>query len=268
MMVGRRDVGHAVTSPTPTPGHTKAFADHFSAHAKTYSRFRPRYSTALFDWLAVVSPGTGHAWDAGTGNGQVAQRLVARFARVTATDASEEQIRNAVPHTRIAYSVAQYESGLPAGSVQLVTVGQALHWFDADAFCKEAKRVLQPKGILAAFAYVHSTIAPELDLLMHHHHSVTLGRYWPREHHLIHEEYRSIALPIDELPAPPFEMQEVWTVEQYLGFLRSWSATQKLIAAQGEEPILAFERTFAEAWGNVARRAVRWPMFIRAGEIR
>jgi SAM-dependent methyltransferase len=257
-----------VTSRTPTPRSTQAFADHFSAHATTYARYRPRYPSALFQWLAVVSPSTALAWDAGTGNGQVAQGLVTRFAKVTATDASEEQIRNAIPHARITYGVAQYESGLAAKSAQLVTVGQALHWFDADAFCKEARRVLQPKGVLAAFAYVHSTITPELDLLMQHHHGVTLGHYWPKEHHYIHEEYRSIALPIDELAAPPFEMQEEWTLEQYLGFLRSWSATQKLIAARGEEPILAFERTFAEAWGRVERRKVRWPMFIRAGEIR
>ncbi len=257
-----------MSAKPPTPFNTKAFADHFSAHAATYLKFRPRYPLALFQWLAVVSPGTGLAWDAGTGNGQVAQGLVTRFARVKATDASEEQIKNAIPHGRITYGVAQYESGLDAGSAQLVTVGQALHWFDADAFCKEARRVLQPKGILAAFAYVHSTITPEIDLLVRHHHDVTLGHYWAKEHHYIHEEYRSIALPIDELVAPPFEMHEEWALNGYIGFLRSWSATQKLIAARGEEPIVAFEHKLAEAWGDVARRTVRWPMFIRAGEIR
>jgi SAM-dependent methyltransferase len=243
-----------VTQRSSTPRDTPAFADHFSAHATTYATYRPRYPMALFHWLAVVSPGTGQAWDAGTGNGQVAQGLITRFARVTATDASAEQI--------------QYESGLPAASAQLVTVGQALHWFDADAFCREAQRVLQPGGVLAAFAYVHSTITPEIDLVVRHHHSVTLGHYWPREHHYIHEEYRSIPLPIDELVAPPFEMAEEWSLAQYIGFLRSWSGTQRAIAARGEEPILSFEATLTEVWGDTPRRTVRWPMFMRAGEIR
>jgi SAM-dependent methyltransferase len=250
------------------PGGAAGFSDHFSGHAATYATYRPKYPAALFHWLAVTAPGTAQAWDAGTGNGQVAHGLVTRFARVHGTDASAEQIRNALPHPRITYGVAQYESGLPDRSTQLVTVGQALHWFDADAFCREARRILQPGGILAAFAYVHSTITPELDLLVRHHHGVTLGHYWPKEHHYIHEEYRSIALPIDELVAPPFEIVEEWTLGQYFGFLRSWSATQKLIAARGEEPILAFERTFGEAWGAAERRTVRWPMFMRAGEIR
>ncbi len=249
-------------------GPTQTFADHFSAHASTYATYRPRYPLALFHWLAATAPGTGQAWDAGTGNGQVAMGLVTRFSRVQATDASAEQIANAIPHPRITYAVAQYESGLADASAQLVTVGQALHWFDADAFCREAKRVLQPRGVLAAFAYQHSTVTPEVDTLVRHHHDVTLGRYWPKEHHLIHEEYRTIALPIDELTPPPFEMHEEWSFDQYVGFLRSWSATQRMAAARGPEPVEAFEQSLAEAWGEARTRTVRWPMFVRAGEIR
>lgn len=244
------------------------FADHFSSHAATYRAFRPRYPAALFHWLAVTAPGTALAWDAGTGNGQVATGLVQRFARVVATDASAEQVARADLHPRIEYRVAQYESGLADGAAQLVTVGQALHWFDADAFSREVRRVLQPRGVLAAFAYQHSRISADVDLLVRHHHDVTLGHYWPKEHHLIHDEYRSIALPIDELVAPPFELQEDWSLEQYTGFLRSWSATQRLIAARGEEPVRQFEEELRRAWGPLPRRAVTWPLFIRAGEIR
>ena len=247
---------------------TRAFADHFSAHAATYASFRPRYPLALFHWLALISPGTALAWDAGTGNGQVATGLVTRFSRVVATDASADQIRLADTHARIDYHVAQYESGIADHAAQLVTVGQALHWFDADAFCREARRVLQPGGVLAAFAYVHSRVSTAVDLVVRQHHDVTLGHYWPPEHHWIHDEYRSIALPIDELVVPPFELREEWTLAEYTGFLRSWSGTQRLIAARGEEPIRAFEQTLAEAWGVLDRRTVTWPLLLRAGEIR
>ena len=251
-----------------TERSTRAFHDHFSAHAGTYATFRPRYPVALFHWLAVVAPGTALAWDVGTGNGQVATGLITRFAKVVATDASAEQIANAQTHARITYRIAQYESGIADHTAQLVTVGQALHWFDADAFCKEVQRVLQPGGVLAAFAYTHSQVTPDVDMVVRHHHDVTLGHYWPVEHHLIHEEYRGIALPIDELVAPPFELREDWTLAQYRGFLRSWSGTQRLIAARGEEPILAFERDLEAAWGADPRRTVTWPMFMRVGEIR
>ena len=247
---------------------TRAFADHFSAHAALYAEFRPRYPAALFHWLAVVAPGTAQAWDAGTGNGQVALGLASRFARVRATDASAEQIAQAVPHPRIDYAVARYESGLPAAGAQLVTAGQALHWFDADAFSREAKRVLQPGGILAVFGYKYSRVSEAVDDLVRHHMEMTLGQYWPPEHRVVNEGYRSIALPIDELVPPPLELREEWSVAQYIGFLRTWSGTHRFIAARGDEPITQFEQALVTAWGGPPRRAIRWELFVRAGEVR
>lgn len=246
----------------------QAFADHFSAHAAEYAAYRPHYPPALFHWLSEIAPGTQLAWDAGTGNGQVAHGLVTRFARVVATDASAEQVANAPPHARIAYKVTSYESGITDGAAQLVTVGQALHWFDLEAFTAEVRRVLQPGGVLAAFAYGHNRVAPEIDEIVRHHHGVTLGEFWPREHWLIHEGYRSFELPIAELTPPPLELREEWTLEQFVGFLRTWSATQRLITARGEAEIIAFEAELARRWGGVARRAVNWPMVIRAGTVR
>ncbi|MDH5235174.1 MAG: class I SAM-dependent methyltransferase [Gemmatimonadota bacterium] len=246
----------------------RTFKDHFSSHAASYAAYRPRYPVALFHWLAVVAPGTVQAWDAGTGNGQVALGLVTRFSRVRATDASAEQIAQAVPHPRISYAVAQYESGLEGRSADLVTAGQALHWFDADAFCGEACRVLRPGGILAVFGYKYSTVAPEVDELVRHHLEMRLGQYWPPEHRTINDEYRGIALPIDELVPPPLELREDWSLAQYIGFLRTWSGTRRFIEARGEEPILEFERALTEAWGASTRRAVRWELFVRAGEVR
>lgn len=245
-----------------------AFADHFSAHAAAYAAYRPRYPVALFHWLAVVAPGTQLAWDAGTGNGQVAHGLVTRFARVVATDASAEQVANAPPHPRITYEVTRYDTSILGGTAQLVTVGQALHWFDMPSFVREVRRVLQPGGVLAAFAYAHSRVSPDVDELVRYHHDVTLGPCWPREHHLIHEGYGSLALPIDELVPPPLELRESWSLEQYIGFLRTWSATQRFLRTRGPDPIASFEVALAERWGEVPRRDVYWPMVIRAGEVR
>lgn len=246
----------------------RGFADHFSAHAAQYAVYRPRYPAALFHWLADHAPGAQRVWDAGTGNGQVAHGLVTRFARVHATDASAEQIAAATPHPRIAYAEARYESGLPDGAVQLVTVGQALHWFDLPAFLAEVGRVLQPDGLLAAFAYGHNRVSPEIDPLVRRHHEVTVGPYWPREHMLIHDGYRSLELPIDEVTPPPLEMREEWSIEQFIGFLRTWSATQRLLKDQGDGPILRFESALRERWGEAKRRVVTWPLVIRAGRLR
>lgn len=244
------------------------FADHFSGHASTYAEFRPHYPAALYDWLISIAPDAQLAWDVGTGNGQVAHGLVTRFARVLATDPSAQQLVHAAPHPRIQFRQTTYASGLADSSVQLVTVGQALHWFALEGFFAEARRVLQPGGVVAAFAYAHSRVTPEIDVLVRRYHDVTLEGYWAPEHHLIHAGYRTLPMPIDEIAAPSFELCEQWTLARYIGFLRSWSSAQRLIAAGGESRVVAFEAELTAAWGRTPVRAVIWPLVLRAGPLR
>src|ERR1044071_1842117 len=97
--------------------------------------FRPRYPQKLFEYLASVAPGRQLAWDCATGNGQAAVGLASVFDRVIATDASEKQIANAQQRERVEYRLAPAEnSGLESATVDLVTVAQALHWFDMEQF--------------------------------------------------------------------------------------------------------------------------------------
>lgn len=119
------------------------FKDLFSNHAKEYKEFRPTYPEGLFEFLSSQAPDHGAAWDCATGNGQGAEGLAKYFNHVYATDASSAQIKQAAPLKNVHYSVATAEhSGLPGQSTSLVTVFQALHWFDLEKFFKEVKRVL------------------------------------------------------------------------------------------------------------------------------
>lgn len=245
------------------------FSHLFSGHASIYAAYRPTYPPALYDWLASLAPTHELAWDVGTGNGQVALGLTPHFARVMATDPSAEQLANAEPHARVEYRKTTYDSALPAASVGLVTVGQALHWFALDEFFAEVRRVLSPGGIVAAFAYVHSSASPELDRVTRHYHDVTCWEHWAPEHHIIREGYRTLDLPIHEVEAPAFEIRTEMHLAQYAGFFRSWSATQRLLKAGGEAGVLSFERELADAWGDAARvRQVWWPMILRVGTVR
>ncbi|MBX3132393.1 MAG: class I SAM-dependent methyltransferase [Gemmatimonadaceae bacterium] len=243
------------------------FAHLFSGHASTYAAFRPRYPDALYEWLLSHTPQREQAWDVGTGNGQVALALAEHFAQVMATDPSAEQLAAAPAHPRVQYRVATYDSALAPASAGLVTVGQALHWFDLPQFFAEVKRVLVPGGLFAAFAYVHSGVDAKLDQVTRHYHDVTCDAYWAPEHHLIRNAYRTLALPIAEIPAPEMFVEATMTLAQYAGFFRSWSATQRLLRAEGEAPVLAFERALAEAWGEDVPRLVRWPLIVRAGRL-
>ncbi|TLM60395.1 MAG: methyltransferase domain-containing protein [Deltaproteobacteria bacterium] len=140
---------HSLRTPVTQP-----FADHFAPVAASYADFRPTYPRELFAWLATLTPRRDLAWDCAAGSGQASVDLAGYFAQVVATDASRAQIDAAVPHPRIDYRVAPAEaSGLAAASVDLVTVAQALHWFDLPAFYAEVRRVLRPDGALAVWSY-------------------------------------------------------------------------------------------------------------------
>src|SRR5438045_3485499 len=128
-----------------------AFKDHFSGHAPDYRAFRPTYPPELFSFLASIAPTRELVWDCGTGNGQAAVLLADHFARVFATDASAEQIANAEPHPKVEYIVAPAEKcPLADASADLVTVTQALHWFDHHGFYAEVRRVCKPGAVIAA----------------------------------------------------------------------------------------------------------------------
>jgi SAM-dependent methyltransferase len=243
------------------------FKDHFSGHATTYRDARPQYPAALFDWLASEAPARRLAWDAGCGNGQASVALASRFARVHATDPSANQIANAEARPNIDYRVEPGEaSSLPSASADLVTVAQALHWFDFDAFFGEVHRVLKPGGLFAAWAYSDCRVTPAIDALKDRVYVDLVGPYWPPERALVEAGYATIPFPLDEVAAPAFEMVVDWRAEQFLAYLRSWSATQRYRKAVGEDPVASIERDLRAAWGDGAR-AVRWDFHLRCGRV-
>lgn len=243
------------------------FKDYFSARSGDYAKHRPRYPASLFEYLASLTGGHERAWDCATGSGQAALGLVPYFAQVIATDASQSQLESALPHEQIDYRVAKAEqTDIKAGSVDLVTVAQALHWFDLDAFYAEAKRVLKPAGVLAAWSYNLLEISPAVDALVNEFYGETVGSYWPPERRLIKDGYRSIAFPFRELKPPPVEMEVRWNLQDLAGYLRTWSATKRFIAARGFDPVTDLTAALLPIWGAPEEeKSVRWPLSFRVG---
>ncbi|HEX9944594.1 MAG TPA: class I SAM-dependent methyltransferase, partial [Thermoanaerobaculia bacterium] len=173
-----------------------SFKDHFSGHAESYASFRPRYSPQVFDFVATLPRRRAVAWDCGTGNGQAALDLAERFERVIATDASRQQLAQAIPHPRVEYRQAPAESsGLESGSIDLVAVAAAVHWFDFDRFYAEVERVLAPGGALAVWTYDLVRIAPGMDDLVRRLAHEIVAPWWPPERRWVDEEYRTLPFP-------------------------------------------------------------------------
>jgi SAM-dependent methyltransferase len=247
-----------------------AFSDHFSGVASEYAEFRPLYPAPLFDWLAGLAPRRDLAWDCATGSGQAAVALASRFERVIATDASAGQIASATRHPRVEYRVAPAEaSGLGLASVDLVTVAQALHWFDRPAFYAEARRVVRPGGVVAAWTYGHPSIdEPRADALLQRFYSDTVGPYWPKERALVDAAYRTIDFPFPEIAPPLFEMETSWPLAALVGYVATWSAVTRFRAAKDVDPVAAFAEALEATWGDPRRpRRIAWPLALRVGYI-
>jgi len=244
------------------------FVDRFAPVAGDYAAFRPRYPAALFDWLASITPAHSLAWDCGTGSGQAAVELASRFGHVLATDASAEQVSKAAPNPRVEYLVTPaHDCPLADSSADLVTVAQALHWFDIERFFVECDRVLVPGGVLAVWTYGPLHVANQsVDRVVQGYYHDIVGPYWPQERSLVDSGYASIRLPYPELEAPGFEMGAWWTLSDLLGYLGTWSATSTYREQVGDDPLDLVGDALARAWRDPeAERQVVWPLTVRVG---
>lgn len=244
----------------------KPFADHFSRISSGYAAHRPRYPEILFDLLAEASPARSLAWDCGTGTGQAAVGLARRFRRVVATDASASQVRRAAPCPHLRYAVARAEAApLRAAASDLVTVAQALHWLDLDAFYAEARRVLVPGGLLAVWTYGRGRVdGGRIDAALEHFYVHVAGPFWPPERHWVDVGYEGLPFPFDEVRLEAPEMTEVWSLEQLLGYIGTWSAVVRCREATGTDPVAGLASRLEPLWGE-GRRRVAWPLALRAG---
>lgn len=242
------------------------FHDHFSTLAQRYASFRPHYPAALFDYLTTLAPRTVTVWDCAAGSGQATLDLAARFDKVIASDASADQLAAAPRLANVEYRVALAEqSGLPDESVDLLTVAQALHWFNHERFFTEVRRVLRPNGILAAWVYATNRLeGAEIDAIVQDYYSNVVGPYWPPERPLTENGYRTIPFPYPELTPPSFRMEARWTLEQLLGYFSSWSATNRFIKAKAFNPLEPLRTALAKHWGDPnSPRLVTWPLTLR-----
>lgn len=242
--------------------------DNFSSQSGNYSKFRPTYPKELYDLLYSLVPDTKTAWDCGTGNGQVAGELAKFFEQVYATDISQQQIENAVQNSRIIYSVQKAEeSSFPDNFFDLITVAQAIHWFDFSAFYKEVFRTIKPKGIIAVIGYGLIQTFKEADAIIAEFYKNIIGPFWDKERRYIDEHYQTIPFPFQELESKPLDNVQEWSFEHLIGYLSTWSAVQHYKKEKKEDPVQLIYDELKECWGATAKRTVSFPILLRIGRI-
>jgi len=242
--------------------------DYFSTQANVYATFRPTYPASIYEFIFQHLKKKRRAWDCATGNGQVARHLANYFEEVYATDISQKQLDQAIQQNNIFYSLNPAEkTSFPDDHFDLITVGQALHWFDRDRFYEEVKRVGKPGALLAVWGYALMYIEPAIDKVIMNFYDNIVGPYWDQARRLVEEEYRSISFPFEELPTPKFFITSTWTITHLAGYLESWSATQKYIQTHGVNPVPALLKDVEQLWEQETTKSIRFPVFLKLGRI-
>src|SRR5262249_43999922 len=160
------------------------------------------------------------------------------------------QISQAVPMDRVTFQVAQAEqSPLEDGSADVVTVAQAVHWFDLERFYAEVRRVSRPGGVLAVWCYSYARISPEGDPLVKPFDADVMRPYWPAQTELVEKELRTLPFPFDEIAPPAFDLVVDWQLDDLVGYCSSWSAAKRFRDANGYDAVAQFREKLAAAWG-------------------
>lgn len=122
----------------------------FTGKADVYDKYRPAYPAELIDWLYEKTHAETVA-DIGAGTGIFTKCLSAKPWKITAVEPNAdmlEKLRANLPNIEIVNAPAE-NTGITAGSIDLVTTAQAFHWFDEEKFKAECKRIFTPNGRLA-----------------------------------------------------------------------------------------------------------------------
>lgn len=238
--------------------------DNFSHNSSNYSRYRPTYPKELVHYLVSLVNSREIAWDCGTGNGQFAKAVAPFFKRVEATDISQQQMGEAKLAKNIIYTCTPAEkTDFPTHYFDLVTVAQAVHWFDFEGFYEEVKRVLKPGGMICITGYGLLRTDNATNSIIDHFYKNVVGPYWDPERKYLEASYETIPFPFEEIEAPDFVMKYTWTIEHLLGYLRTWSAVNHFEKKLHFDPVEEIAARLKESFGAV--REVAFPIFLRIG---
>ena len=239
--------------------------DKFSQQAATYAQFRPDYPSELYDFILQNTDNQGVAWDCATGNGQAAKVLARHFEKVYATDISQKQIDNAVQVDNICYSVQSAEqTNFEHNTFDLITVAQAIHWFEWDKFYAEVQRVAKPNATLAVWGYSMPQVQDDkINQELQDFYKNETGPYWDFERRHIDAHYATIPFPFEQIKTPQYQIKVEWDLAMLEGYLNSWSATQNFIKMNGYNPVDGFIVKMKTLWKEKEIKTTIFPVFLK-----
>ena len=238
--------------------------DLFSTGSQRYQQARPSYPTSVIQALLEHLSARDLAWDCGAGSGQFTQVIAPYFEHVVATDLSPQQLQQAPRFDNVSYQVqAAEKTCFEADSFDLISVAQAIHWFDFERFYAEVYRCLKPDGLFAVIGYglievQSAAVNQEIQML----YTQRLKDHWDPERIYIDQAYQNIPFPFQEIATPAYEMDYQWSAVQLLNYLKTWSAVKHYQKHFHDDPLQGVVAALAQTDALIE---VRFPVFLRLG---
>ncbi|CAM1373526.1 class I SAM-dependent methyltransferase [Tenacibaculum xiamenense] len=240
--------------------------DNFSLRSDNYAKFRPSYPSDFFDYLSTLVTNKENAWDCGTGNGQIAYQLSKSFQNVFASDISQSQLDNAFKAENIHYSKQPSEkTNFNNQTFDLITVAQAIHWFNFEKFYDEVKRTSRENSILCVMGYGRVRVSDEIDEIIDHFYINVIGKYWDKERSYIDKNYQTIPFPFQEIQTPKFINEHYWNLDHFIGYLNTWSAVKHFTKSNNFNPVKEVQKKLNQYWAKNELKKINFPLLLRIG---
>lgn len=240
--------------------------NHFSKQAAAYAKYRPNYPDALFKTIYKYLLKFDKAWDCGTGNGQIASRLAGTFNKVYATDISRDQLKRAIFKPNIEYIENPAENPLFENNMfDLITVAQAIHWFDFQLFYKEVNRTANRNCLLALIGYGRLQTESAANKIISDFYDKMFNSHFSENWKYVEDEYRTIPFPFEEIGYFQYSFQYDWMLSHLQGYMHSWSSVQKFRDSEGTDPTTELILELSKNWNDP--KPVEFPIFMRLGRV-
>ncbi len=248
----------------------KKVHDHFSDRSESYKKYRPSYPQELYSEILKFVKTKDSCWDCGTGNGQVAIELSKYFTKVIATDISQNQLNSAERRKNIVYKKVRAEqTGFQSDQFDLITVAQAIHWFDFEEFQREVIRVAKNGAVLGIWGYGLIEIEAPINNLINLFYKDIIGPYWNVERKHIDNRYNSIPFSFKQLNKDDeIVIKENWNLNQLEGYLNTWSGVKNyMVDHDGKNPVKDLISNLRKEWRANEKKEIRFPIFLKVGRI-
>ncbi|KAM9986980.1 hypothetical protein ACTFIY_011384 [Dictyostelium cf. discoideum] len=250
--------------PIPTK-----FDDKFGSVSESYKSFRPTYNDELYSIIdSHCDEKRDLAIDIGAGSGQATVKLAKYFKKVIGFDQSENQLKLAEKADNVEYRLSAAEKiDLPSGSVDLITVATAAHWFDLPVFYEESKRLLRENGSLIIWCYnAFEFKNEEAQKIFENLYKGTLGNYWPLQTKLIQNGYVDIKPTFENTTRKTIIVDAIMSINILIGIISSWSSYSAFIKGGNKDVLPDFKQSLMDIFKTTDCNSkiiqVKFPIYI------